>query len=797
MGQRHQLFVIAKTNGHYRLLCAIHHQWLYGHTALRRCLDVVKHFSHPDNHLPLQQELIAASKFDDDFWVAPESNEDEKNNNIPFPFIATCLIMGASFNVKGYYHHVQMEPFFMAYNEGDNNNGITVFDITDLDNVRYCFVDFYGMESERAVALMTPLSARTYLEAYYLLDDSDDRAKKTDLSALLNQFKSKGLVTTAALKETWPSGAWQGDKVFEEDDQGLSGSSACRAADEDAAQISTTAATLRKPMKPATDENKGPVKSLRAQTLDKLLEDLLRQAQDISVLDPDLYTEADVLTDFIPQLREKLYSRAATLVPSTAILHLLEKALGQDIEVDFTPFTTLSVDHLAELVLGLRNGKMRVLNLSNKHNLTEADLVKILGIQSAQTTKPEHLSSSVPPSAPGSSEELNTVVLLETPEVSIDFLTKHLGQYNIIHSELMRRPLLSPRRHRYNDSVLQPIEFIASDTVTQIVWVGISSTQAHDRSLRLSDGAFNFKENLEYSVSASDVWGSEHGKMKYKNHLLDIPLPPLKSVQGLHRLMQYLDCIVSYSMDEWHTAAARCFATTANLEDNVEFNYGVGPLSGMLLQDDDRYGKSVASAKGAPLKPGQWAIVLIHEAFDSTSQEALDKKVVSSSDAALAAAFRGEVEVGSKDKSSSHGGEDAKGTTVAAKEKDEAVFKPIKRVRYALAKSLPPNNDSEPSFLITDVPGYIHHTLSNNTGEEEPVSAKETAAKDWWREAASAFGAAGDGFFDDSKAVRDILEKVYSEAPPEETKESRRVMDPFADIMKMVLKSRLGDDTPV
>ena len=43
---------------------------------------------------------------------------------IPFPFIATCLITGASFGPDdGYYHRVLLEPFYMAYDEGDNNNG--------------------------------------------------------------------------------------------------------------------------------------------------------------------------------------------------------------------------------------------------------------------------------------------------------------------------------------------------------------------------------------------------------------------------------------------------------------------------------------------------------------------------------------------------------------------------------------------------------------------------------------------------------------------------------------------------
>lgn len=120
MGQRHQLFVIAKINGRYRNLLAVHHQWLYGHTALRRCLDTLKTFGSPANRMPIQQELIAASKHDEEFWV-PEN--DVYSGYSPFPFIATCLIIGTSFNVDGYFHSLSILPFGTAFDEGDNNDG--------------------------------------------------------------------------------------------------------------------------------------------------------------------------------------------------------------------------------------------------------------------------------------------------------------------------------------------------------------------------------------------------------------------------------------------------------------------------------------------------------------------------------------------------------------------------------------------------------------------------------------------------------------------------------------------------
>lgn len=124
MGQRHQLFVIAKINGRHRTLCVIHHQWLYGQTALKRCLGTLQTFANPANRVPLEQELIAARLHNEAFWTATQDEYRYKDSHVPFPFIATCLITGASFDAEeGYCHGVDVESFHMAYDEGDNNNG--------------------------------------------------------------------------------------------------------------------------------------------------------------------------------------------------------------------------------------------------------------------------------------------------------------------------------------------------------------------------------------------------------------------------------------------------------------------------------------------------------------------------------------------------------------------------------------------------------------------------------------------------------------------------------------------------
>jgi hypothetical protein len=127
MGQRHQLFVIAKVGNRYRRLSALHHQYLYRASALKRCLEILDIFSAPANPLPIQQELTAARRYDEEFWTKPWSYKDPE---VPFPFITTCLLLGASLNVKeGYNATLTLEPFNMSFDGGDNNGGITVIDI--------------------------------------------------------------------------------------------------------------------------------------------------------------------------------------------------------------------------------------------------------------------------------------------------------------------------------------------------------------------------------------------------------------------------------------------------------------------------------------------------------------------------------------------------------------------------------------------------------------------------------------------------------------------------------------------
>lgn len=92
MGQRHQLFIIAKIDGRYRGLATVHHQNPYGAKAVEACHRLLKILEAPENRLAILHEVRWANTLSADYW----KTEDEEY--IPFPFIHTCLSTAASYN---------------------------------------------------------------------------------------------------------------------------------------------------------------------------------------------------------------------------------------------------------------------------------------------------------------------------------------------------------------------------------------------------------------------------------------------------------------------------------------------------------------------------------------------------------------------------------------------------------------------------------------------------------------------------------------------------------------------------
>ena len=82
MGQRHQFFVIARINGRYRTLAVVHHQWLYGHMAVRQCLNTMHILGATGNRQGIKKELKLTESKPDRFWDADTRDAGDMQDGV-------------------------------------------------------------------------------------------------------------------------------------------------------------------------------------------------------------------------------------------------------------------------------------------------------------------------------------------------------------------------------------------------------------------------------------------------------------------------------------------------------------------------------------------------------------------------------------------------------------------------------------------------------------------------------------------------------------------------------------------
>ncbi|KAL8771280.1 MAG: hypothetical protein Q9209_003185 [Squamulea sp. 1 TL-2023] len=352
MGQRHQLFVIAKIQNRFRTLAVVHHQWLYGVGPLERCIRLTQIFQAEPNRSAIQQELRAARKKDGGFWATDESQ--------PFPFIATCLLVGSSFDPdKGYQRRVHLSAFNTTLDQIDNNDGITVIDISDPCNVKYCFVFLDGW-----VNGLRPQSASTYLWRYLKRDEDDDynedeEDEQTNDSSIqknyvmppawkwrIQQLESIDLISTETLRN-WLNQTFQDDNGSWQEHRQLRASK----------------------------------QSLRDQAMDQLINTALNDPNhDLSALE-----EAQQLPGFAAQLRTKMLSlgQANELPSKPNLVHCFEMAFNGEHLIDLSPFSNMTTEQLVDVASKLlRSDAVTALDLSHLQQISEHDLMDILGIES-------------------------------------------------------------------------------------------------------------------------------------------------------------------------------------------------------------------------------------------------------------------------------------------------------------------------------------------------------------------------------------------------------------------------------
>ncbi|KAK4497070.1 hypothetical protein PRZ48_011519 [Zasmidium cellare] len=334
MGQRHQLYVIAKADGRYRTLAALHKQWGYGMGAIRRCQLVMQVFRA--NASIVRQEIQKAEKLD---WAKEVEAEGVKvrEMNVLFPIVSTCLVVAGG--------DKWLEPISILPTQGDNNDGITVFDITDPSNPRYAFVSLPESSHGHFVRRMTPMDATKYLKLYRRqAEDEQDHITPED-EAITKEVASFPLIDAATLQSAWPTLKFH---------ERLSG--------------------MLKRSKPADSKHGGSsieTGSLRGKTM----REVITKGVECDPSELSWIEEASNLPDFMPTLRRTLLEQPQLLEKPSGI-QLLKRSLEGTSEVDLTEFPMLRPAQALEIVQTMANNA--IVSLPSMPGLTLNDLENLL-----------------------------------------------------------------------------------------------------------------------------------------------------------------------------------------------------------------------------------------------------------------------------------------------------------------------------------------------------------------------------------------------------------------------------------
>lgn len=218
------LYVIAKVNGRYRSLAVVYrHYDNKGEYAVEKCRRLIAIFQEPSNRALLLHELQLAGRTPSEMWDTPL---DYRNERPAFPFVATCLLQGASMTPEtGEGYNTTHEPFNMPLVAAPE--GCTILDVTNPAAVRYAFVFVLPQDRDlpeariRAAFGNTPLSSWEYEEFYgdlfhekeYRIGEDEEVISRTHarFTEILRGQKAIDAATIASpvidedtLEDAWP-----------------------------------------------------------------------------------------------------------------------------------------------------------------------------------------------------------------------------------------------------------------------------------------------------------------------------------------------------------------------------------------------------------------------------------------------------------------------------------------------------------------------------------------------------------------------------------------------------------------
>ncbi|KAJ3021592.1 UNVERIFIED_CONTAM: hypothetical protein HDU68_009544 [Siphonaria sp. JEL0065] len=197
MGQRHQAFAIRRTRkgAVYTVVC-IHHQCLYGRGPLFRTAAFCKALAASKTEAAAAIEAFEATATDYDL-------DDTSYSKVPFINKLFLSIFDANST------YALSDPHY-----GNNNDGVTIIDISNLESPRYCFVNIGHLEGQfgSSVPVNLPLSGEMYVRSYYPQAEfisKPDLANEETVVRAISRLANYEVLSIGDLKEAWPHAEWK------------------------------------------------------------------------------------------------------------------------------------------------------------------------------------------------------------------------------------------------------------------------------------------------------------------------------------------------------------------------------------------------------------------------------------------------------------------------------------------------------------------------------------------------------------------------------------------------------------
>ncbi|KAG8908913.1 hypothetical protein FRB99_000016 [Tulasnella sp. 403] len=203
MGQRHQVYAIARVQKYSICVAAFHHQWLYGYLAVETALAALRDIKR-------QARIIKK-----ELRIMHDGAYKPIRGPIPLPFVWSVLR-------KHYGDHgisAKSHPV-----DQDNNDGITVIDVTNPNQPTACFINLGILTSEiDSLPVGEPSTAEQYMRHYYpaghKITPEVPRTIRDGYEAfdeLVRGFEEFPLTDRAVLADTWPRSIFGDGRIGDE-----------------------------------------------------------------------------------------------------------------------------------------------------------------------------------------------------------------------------------------------------------------------------------------------------------------------------------------------------------------------------------------------------------------------------------------------------------------------------------------------------------------------------------------------------------------------------------------------------